>query len=92
VKLVSFIAGLQHGARSACTADTLLGAIKTLKGRTMTVINDVLAKSKEQPQEKEADALLEEPADEIDDEDLEDEIQKIAGDTTHKKKKRKTGM
>jgi hypothetical protein len=76
--------------KSAANADTLLAALKTLKGRTMAIINEALAKSKEEEHEKEADALLEEPKDESD--VSEDEIQKIAGDTSHKKKKRKTGL
>lgn len=71
-------------------AETLLGAIKTLKGQTMTVMNDMIAKNKEEAQDTAADALLEEPEDEVEEED--DEIQRIAGATSHKKKKRKTGF
>lgn len=56
----------------------------------MTAMNDIMAKNRQEAADKEADALLEEPEDEMDEE--EDEIQKMAGNASHKKKKRKTGL
>lgn len=72
-------------------ATDLKDAVMSAKQQAMERINQFMAENKQDPiAAEEVNIMEEEVPDEIDDAD--DEIQKLAGEASHKQKKRKTGF